>query len=536
MDLTKPYQNIQYKVGATNRQLQRAIEAAVPAAIAQMKGKSDQFRGVTQKETARKIFDFLKTQITYKVDGDDQKIKLPSAFLRERSGDCKSYSLFTAAVLSNLGIPYKFAYASYKPGDPTPEHIYVVTGDGTIIDAVWGKFNSEKKANYKFYKTMNISYISGIGKHKKAHSYKKPRNIGKISGGPICDGNYKGLGRTGLDWWQAAQGSEYKSPGSWWAKNVNPLNVAIRQVLLWIVGKNAGGIANFLWRISPFNSIPDIDSNKKAQFQAAVALLDKEMAAKYGAGAGPASSTTSQIRQTTVTDASGKTYTINVAIDPKAQSNIALQEAYSKEYAAKYAALREKYWWVISAASNIQQQKAYRSFEVKFFDLGGNPDDLNNAVKEGNTKTPVGKVFNYWLQKVSEKKSPGIGLGIRAMTDALLTGDKFNLGDPGTFNIKLAGTRIGIAEPASATATIVAGGTGATIWTESTILAIISLCGVAIQTFGGGGNSTAANTNDQGVYNPTATTDTGLLSGSNGTMILVGAAAVGAYLLMDKKK
>lgn len=81
--------------------------------------------------------------------------------MRERSGDCKSYSLFTAAILKNLGIPFRWTYASYTPGVKVPGHVYITTDSGCIIDAVWGKFNAEKKPINKFYKSMNISYISG---------------------------------------------------------------------------------------------------------------------------------------------------------------------------------------------------------------------------------------------------------------------------------------------------------------------------------------------------------------------------------------
>jgi hypothetical protein len=84
-----------------------------------------------------------------------------------------------------LGIPHKLVYASYDPKDPTPSHIYVVTDSGCIIDAVYGKFNAEKKATFKKYKKMNISYIAGV----------KPRKIGRSCG-------YSGIGaiRTGKQW------------------------------------------------------------------------------------------------------------------------------------------------------------------------------------------------------------------------------------------------------------------------------------------------------------------------------------------------
>lgn len=157
----KPGQNITVKTAATNEQLQRALEAALPGAVAQTKDIAPKFKGGTDSETCKKIFDYLKTQVRYDKDGFTQKIKFPSALMRERSGDCKSYALFTAAILKNLGIPFRWTYASYTPGVKVPGHVYITTDSGCIIDAVWGKFNSEKKPFNKFYKSMNISYISG---------------------------------------------------------------------------------------------------------------------------------------------------------------------------------------------------------------------------------------------------------------------------------------------------------------------------------------------------------------------------------------
>ena len=151
-------------INGTNKQLQKAIEAAVPVANNQTRAIAKQFRGGTEMETCRNIFNFLRYQCKYIKDGYNQNIKLPSAFMRTKSGDCKSYSLFTSAVLNNLGIPNHFVYASYD-GSKIPSHIYVETNNGCIVDAVWGRFNSEKKPSYKFKKPtdMNINYISGIG-------------------------------------------------------------------------------------------------------------------------------------------------------------------------------------------------------------------------------------------------------------------------------------------------------------------------------------------------------------------------------------
>ena len=147
-----------YKVkqNATNGQLQAAIEAVIPMATKQMATSAKQYQGKTDLDTCRNIFVFLKG-LNYKADGNEQQVRLPSALARTRTGDCKSYSVYTSAVLSNLKIPHYLTYTSYNPNDKTPTHVYVTTKDGCIIDAVYGIFNKEKKPSFKINKPMNIS-------------------------------------------------------------------------------------------------------------------------------------------------------------------------------------------------------------------------------------------------------------------------------------------------------------------------------------------------------------------------------------------
>lgn len=150
------------KEKADNSDIRMAIVKAVPKATAQTKEIAKYFKGKTEEQTCRNIFDFLKNKVRYKADGPEQVIQLPSAILRPNAvADCKSYSLFTAGILSNLGIPYNFVLTSYNE-NPVPGHIYVETKKGCIIDAVWGHFNSEKPAKFKYKIPMNVRYLSGI--------------------------------------------------------------------------------------------------------------------------------------------------------------------------------------------------------------------------------------------------------------------------------------------------------------------------------------------------------------------------------------
>lgn len=147
---------------ADNDDLRAAIIAAVPEAVAQTKEIAPYFKATNERETAKRIFDFLKSRVKYRADDYRQVIQLPSAILRPGAiADCKSLSLFTAAILQNLGIPWHFVLASYS--DSTiPGHIYVQTDSGIIIDVVWGKFDSEKKPNYR-YKMEYKKNAAGLG-------------------------------------------------------------------------------------------------------------------------------------------------------------------------------------------------------------------------------------------------------------------------------------------------------------------------------------------------------------------------------------
>lgn len=148
----------------TTTQLQTAIERALPKAVAQPQTKAlaKKLRGQNDYDTSRNIFNWVLTNIRYKKDGSHQIVKLPSALLVVKEGDCKSMALLVASLLINNNITPRFVYTSYKHNDPTPTHIYVETDSGIILDPVWRRFNSEKKPTYKTKKVMNISYLSGV--------------------------------------------------------------------------------------------------------------------------------------------------------------------------------------------------------------------------------------------------------------------------------------------------------------------------------------------------------------------------------------
>jgi len=153
-------------IDADNSDIRKAIVNAVPLAKKQMELLAKKFQGATDKQTCENIYNYLMT-LTYVEDKEQQIIKLPSAIIQKNIvSDCKSFALLTSGILENLQIPYEFTLTSYND-NPIPQHIYVTTKAGIIIDAVWGgsggSFNTEKKYKFKYTIPMNVKYMTGTG-------------------------------------------------------------------------------------------------------------------------------------------------------------------------------------------------------------------------------------------------------------------------------------------------------------------------------------------------------------------------------------
>jgi hypothetical protein len=86
-----------------------------------------QQRSLNLSELAQNIQDFLYWHIQYKEDQADQLLRSPSCSWKERETgvDCKSYSIFAASILKELGYKSYFRRVSYGPGEPY-KHVYVV--------------------------------------------------------------------------------------------------------------------------------------------------------------------------------------------------------------------------------------------------------------------------------------------------------------------------------------------------------------------------------------------------------------------------
>jgi hypothetical protein len=150
-------------------------------------------------QTAKKLFDFLKKNVRYKIESDKaQRIMSPGAILSLGKNDCKNYALFIMGVLDSLKrkglinnkIYYRFA--SYKLLDEIPHHVFAVIqdqqGNEFFIDPVLSKFNERKTYYHKIDKSpsMPLYSVSGIGNQVGLFGSKKKKTAAASAAAAIA--------------------------------------------------------------------------------------------------------------------------------------------------------------------------------------------------------------------------------------------------------------------------------------------------------------------------------------------------------------
>ena len=124
-----------------------------------------ELKGGDQVETAGNIHAFIRSNIRYEVDPIGlQIIKTPAVTNRDGFGDCKAYSLFTASLLENLGIPYLYRFAGYGE-EKKPSHVYIVAiigGKEYPLDACLARPFTEKIYSINIDKMPQIISLSGV--------------------------------------------------------------------------------------------------------------------------------------------------------------------------------------------------------------------------------------------------------------------------------------------------------------------------------------------------------------------------------------
>ena len=113
----------------------------------------------------KSIFDQAYNYILYKPDNtQDQQLRTLDNIVRNRVGNCTTYSTIISACLSRLGIKHSFVCASYDFQDPTNyEHIYIETDTGIILDCVQGQKQNgldsfENRSKFGFF-NRELPYI-----------------------------------------------------------------------------------------------------------------------------------------------------------------------------------------------------------------------------------------------------------------------------------------------------------------------------------------------------------------------------------------
>ncbi len=121
-------------------------------------------RGRTGYDTLHNVWKFVKNNVKYRADRPGhERVKSPGALYTSGVGDCKSFSIAEGALLRALGIPYKYRFAAYEPGDFT--HVYVVAlldGKEIPMDAVP---NTEFGKEVRYYRKKDSRPAKMTGMH-----------------------------------------------------------------------------------------------------------------------------------------------------------------------------------------------------------------------------------------------------------------------------------------------------------------------------------------------------------------------------------
>lgn len=160
-------QNITVYKDANTAQIMQALIAAVPGASKNLiPFKNKNFAG-DEQDYLKKIVKYLRENVTYKKDDFlNQNIKYPGRIIQEKTGDCKSLSLYAAGALTAANIPNGFRFVSYKKnGEPTHvyNYYYDKNGNKIIFDLCTKDL---KQTNFSNSIDMDVNYLAGpeIGK------------------------------------------------------------------------------------------------------------------------------------------------------------------------------------------------------------------------------------------------------------------------------------------------------------------------------------------------------------------------------------
>lgn len=128
--------------------------------------------GYCLEETANNIHHALTRNVKFVEDPDGvQMLKSPAQLWNDKKGDCKSFALFTASVLQNLGIDYTYRFVSESTAPVHHVYVVVTDADGTeyVIDPTVKEFNSELPYNHRIDHVMQYSEASSVNGNRSVN-------------------------------------------------------------------------------------------------------------------------------------------------------------------------------------------------------------------------------------------------------------------------------------------------------------------------------------------------------------------------------
>jgi hypothetical protein len=144
------------------------------------------FDGDTTEEICKNIYNFLKSNIRYEEEKEeDQTTALPAGLLSRGHGDCKHYASFSGGVLDSLNrltgkkIKWNYRFASYDLFNTTPHHVFTVVHDDHNDREIWidpTPGAAGKSPTWQIDKKIKVSpmalrrQIAGIGYAEKDSS------------------------------------------------------------------------------------------------------------------------------------------------------------------------------------------------------------------------------------------------------------------------------------------------------------------------------------------------------------------------------
>jgi hypothetical protein len=123
---------------------------------------------------------YIRQNIKYKVDPfTDQNIKLPSALLRDRVGDCKSFSMLFLAIMEAAGYNGGFRFAAYRNNNFTHVYNYFLDNNNNVFTFDACIKGLKENQSYTKIKDMRINYIAGAPVMINEIN-KRKRNMNKV--------------------------------------------------------------------------------------------------------------------------------------------------------------------------------------------------------------------------------------------------------------------------------------------------------------------------------------------------------------------